>query len=78
MTTSAPAVVSLDGITCRYGDVLAVDQVTLQLPAGVLVGFVGPSGSQVEPAWEIDALGLVVLVFSLLSWRLVRHTISRA
>jgi ABC-2 type transport system ATP-binding protein len=43
--TSAPAVVSLDAVTCRYGDLVAVDGVTLQLPPGVLVGLVGPSGS---------------------------------
>ena len=45
MAQSAPAVVSLDGVSCHYDDVVAVDQVSLQLPQGVLVGLVGPSGS---------------------------------
>lgn len=45
MATPAPAVVSLEDVTCRYGDLVAVQGVTLQLPAGVLVGLVGPSGS---------------------------------
>jgi ABC-2 type transport system ATP-binding protein len=44
VATSAP-VVSFDGVTCRYDDLLAVDGVSLQLPPGVLVGLVGPSGS---------------------------------
>ncbi len=45
VATSAPAVVSLEGVTCRFGDLTAVDDVTLQLPQGVLIGIVGPSGS---------------------------------
>lgn len=45
MATSAPAIVSFDDVTCRYGEVLAVDRVSLQLPPGAIVGLVGPSGS---------------------------------
>ena len=33
---------------------------------------------QAQPGWEIDALGVMFLVFSLLSWRLVRRTIAQA
>ncbi|MFN8629757.1 MAG: ABC transporter ATP-binding protein [Chloroflexota bacterium] len=43
--SSAPAAVALDGVTCRFGDLTAVDDVSLAFPEGVLVGLVGPSGS---------------------------------
>ncbi len=33
---------------------------------------------EAQPGWEIDALGMMFLGFSLLSWRLVRRTIARA
>ena len=38
-------VASLAGVTQRYGRVTALDAVTLDLPAGSLVGFVGPDGA---------------------------------
>ena len=31
MPTSAPAVVSFEGVTCRYSDLVAVDEVTLRV-----------------------------------------------
>jgi ribosome-dependent ATPase len=37
-------VARLDDVTHRYGKALALDGVTLALPAGVLVGLVGPDG----------------------------------
>lgn len=46
MNTPAPtsSVASLRGVTQRYGKVLALDQITLELPAGYMVGLIGPDG----------------------------------
>jgi ABC-2 type transport system ATP-binding protein len=38
-------VVSMEGVSRRYGDVDALDSVTLQVPAGAILGVIGPSGS---------------------------------
>jgi ABC-2 type transport system ATP-binding protein len=38
-------VVSIEDVSRRYGDVAAVDHVTLQVPAGTILGVIGPSGS---------------------------------
>lgn len=35
----------LSGVTCRFGDLVAVDDVTLQVETGERVGLIGPSGS---------------------------------
>ena len=37
--------ITLDGLTKQYGAILAVDQVSLDMPAGEFVSVVGPSGS---------------------------------
>lgn len=46
--TEAPEAVALaldvDGLTKRYGAVVAVDEVTLALPAGTFYGLTGPNG----------------------------------
>jgi ABC-2 type transport system ATP-binding protein len=42
MTTSA---LSTTGLTKRYGDRIAVDGLDLELPTGVVAGFVGPNGA---------------------------------
>jgi ABC-2 type transport system ATP-binding protein len=34
-----------DGLTRRFGDLVAVDNLTFEVPAGGVVGFVGPNGS---------------------------------
>src|SRR2546421_333551 len=39
-----PAVVA-EGLTKRFGERLAVDRIDLELPAGVVSGFVGPNGA---------------------------------
>lgn len=46
MNTPAPtsSVASLRGVTQRYGKVLALDQITLDLPAACMVGLIGPDG----------------------------------
>ena len=41
MTTLA----SFDHVTRRYGDVVAVDDVTLEIGAGVILGLLGPNGA---------------------------------
>ena len=35
----------IEGITKRYGDVLAVDDFSLHVPRGALIGFLGPNGA---------------------------------
>jgi ABC-2 type transport system ATP-binding protein len=35
----------MEGVTRRYGDVAAVDNVTLQVPRNTILGIIGPSGS---------------------------------
>ncbi len=35
----------MEGVTRRYGDVAAVDDISLQVPAGTILGVIGPSGS---------------------------------
>jgi ABC-2 type transport system ATP-binding protein len=42
MTTPA---LSLSGLTKRYGSRVVVDDLTLEVPAGVVAGFVGPNGA---------------------------------
>ncbi|MDX5363874.1 MAG: ribosome-associated ATPase/putative transporter RbbA [Pseudazoarcus pumilus] len=39
-----PPVARLAGVTQRYGAVLAADGVSLEIPAGCMVGFIGPDG----------------------------------
>lgn len=39
------AIVSMDGLSRQYGDVAAVDDITLEVPAGTILGVIGPSGS---------------------------------
>ncbi|MGB3834368.1 MAG: ribosome-associated ATPase/putative transporter RbbA [Mesorhizobium sp.] len=43
MTTPEP-VARLEGVTHRYGKVLALEDVSLDLPAGRMVGLIGPDG----------------------------------
>ena len=38
-------VVSTEGLTRRYGDLAAVDDITLNVPSGTILGVIGPSGS---------------------------------
>jgi ribosome-dependent ATPase len=42
--STAEPVVSIKGVTHRYGDVVALDGVCLDIPAGLMVGIVGPDG----------------------------------
>ena len=35
----------LEGLTFRYGDVVAVNELSLEIPAGAVAGLIGPNGS---------------------------------
>jgi ribosome-dependent ATPase len=38
------SVARIEGITQHYGNTVALDAVTIELPAGCMVGFIGPDG----------------------------------
>jgi ABC-2 type transport system ATP-binding protein len=40
-----PTALSVTGLTKRYGDRTAVDHLDIELPSGVIAGFVGPNGA---------------------------------
>ena len=44
MITSQEVAARLDAVTQRYGKVVALDGVTLEIPAGCMVGLIGPDG----------------------------------
>ena len=38
------AVVSIEHVTHRYGKVVALDDISLEIPSGLMVGIIGPDG----------------------------------
>ncbi|MGH9852344.1 MAG: ATP-binding cassette domain-containing protein, partial [Blastocatellia bacterium] len=42
---SQPVAISIENLTKRYGETLAVDRLSLEVPAGRLFGFLGPNGA---------------------------------
>lgn len=44
MSESFSSVARVTGVTHRYGDTTALDAVTLDIPSGRMVGFIGPDG----------------------------------
>jgi ribosome-dependent ATPase len=44
MSGGAYSVVRIEGLTQHYGAAVALDAVTIELPAGCMVGFIGPDG----------------------------------
>ena len=44
MTTEENLIARLREVTHRYGTTIAVDSLSLELPAGRLIGFIGPDG----------------------------------
>ena len=47
-----------DGLTRRFGDLVAVNNLTFEVPDGVVVGFVGPNGSRKSTTIRV-LLGLI-------------------
>ena len=45
MADSSPIALATDGLSKRFGRHLAVDEVSLQVPAGQIVGLIGPNGA---------------------------------
>ena len=39
------AVITIQGLTKRFGDVLAVDNLSFEVDQGTVVGFLGPNGA---------------------------------
>jgi ABC-2 type transport system ATP-binding protein len=56
--TRRPAAVITNGISKRYGRRLAVDALSIEVPAGVVAGFIGPNGAGKTTTMAI-LLGLV-------------------
>jgi ABC-2 type transport system ATP-binding protein len=52
------AVVSARGLTKRYGNTVAVDNISFEIPAGRIVGLIGPNGSGKTSTLKA-ALGLI-------------------
>jgi ribosome-dependent ATPase len=44
MTAAEPPVARIEGLSHRYGKVLAIDRLALEIPAGCLAGLIGPDG----------------------------------
>ncbi|HEX9815879.1 MAG TPA: ATP-binding cassette domain-containing protein, partial [Candidatus Thermoplasmatota archaeon] len=42
---STKLAIESDGLTKRYGEILAVDRLSIQVPRGGVTGFVGPNGA---------------------------------
>src|SRR5574340_617940 len=42
---NSKAPIIMRGITRQFGDLIAVDDVSLEVPAGTILGVIGPSGS---------------------------------
>ena len=58
----------LSGLTRRFGDVLALDDVSFDVAEGQMVGFVGPNGAGKTTAMRI-ALGLLQADAGEVRWR---------
>src|SRR5262245_23328488 len=53
-----PAALATHGLSKRYGDRLAVDELSIEVPTGVVAGFIGPNGAGKTTTMAI-LLGLV-------------------
>ena len=45
MNTSELTAISVSNMSKKYGDVVAVENATFEVPLGTICGFVGPNGS---------------------------------
>jgi ABC-type nitrate/sulfonate/bicarbonate transport system ATPase subunit len=55
MASAAPGGIVLEGVTKRFGDLIALEDVSLQVPADGVTGIVGPSGCGKSTLLEIVA-----------------------
>src|SRR5262249_54559378 len=55
MASAAPGGIVLEGVSKRFGDVVALEDVSLRVPAGGVTGIVGPSGCGKSTLLEIVA-----------------------
>jgi NitT/TauT family transport system ATP-binding protein len=55
MASTAPGGIDLEGVTKRFGDLVALEDVSLRVPAGGVTGIVGPSGCGKSTLLEIVA-----------------------
>ena len=67
------AVISAENLTKEYGDLLAVDHVTFNIPTGAITGFVGPNGAGKTTTIRM-LLGLVKPTTG--NARILEHSIS--
>ncbi|MEL6890469.1 MAG: ATP-binding cassette domain-containing protein [Actinomycetota bacterium] len=70
MTTDGDSLdgLSLRGVTKRFGDVLAVDGVDLDVPTGSIVGFLGPNGAGKTTTMR-SIVGMARLDAGAVTWR---------
>jgi ABC-2 type transport system ATP-binding protein len=61
-------VLELDGLTRRYGDVVALDGLTFSVAPGQVFGFVGPNGSGKTTAMRI-VLGVLTADAGIVRWK---------
>lgn len=70
---------SVDGVSKRFGSIVALDEVSMSVPAGQIVGFLGPNGSGKTTTMR-SIMGLVSIDQGSIMWRgapitdHVRHT----
>ena len=60
-------VLELDGLTCRFGSVLALDDLSFAVPPGQVVGFLGPNGAGKTTAMRA-VFGLTPLAAGTVRW----------
>ena len=46
-------VARVEHVTHRYGKTLALNDLTLDIPAGCMAGLIGPTGSASPPCWRL-------------------------
>jgi ABC-2 type transport system ATP-binding protein len=63
-----------DGLRCRFGNIVALDELSFEVPTGQVVGFLGPNGSGKTTAMRA-VFGLVGLQAGVVRWR--GHVIDR-
>jgi ABC-2 type transport system ATP-binding protein len=61
-------VLELDAVSRRYGDVVALDDLTLSVPGATICGFVGPNGAGKTTAMRI-ALGVLAADAGAVRWQ---------